>query len=213
MPSMDLCHHQQLCKLSACGTSKWTMGVSSAGMGLALAAGGSVGRHTWRLGWVLGCFHSSHSKSRCVTPVVLIPDFSGSAPTDQCWWLWEHSTWGTPRPTACIPTVEVRPRAVQTTVSCVSPHNRRQVTAQKILLGGNLQQRNPWGSCPSRSTPILPASNRSSEADVEASTPTAGKQTLPLTGLWQPQSKEEDLLNSQCSLWSSKHQSNPLSRG
>ena len=54
-------------------------------------------------------------------------------------------------------------------------------------------------SSPSRSTPTPPTSYCSLEPNLGASTPTTGEQTLPLTGMWQPQSKEEALFNIQCS--------------
>ena len=68
---------------------------------LTLAAVGFAGRrmHTG-VGLGLDCFHSSHSKSRCTTTVVLVPDLSGTAPIDLCWWLCEYSSGGTPGPTA-----------------------------------------------------------------------------------------------------------------
>lgn len=44
--TMDLHLHSQLCKLSVCGTSKWTTVTPTAKMGLALAAVGFVGAHT-----------------------------------------------------------------------------------------------------------------------------------------------------------------------
>ena len=47
----DLCHCHWLNKLSACGTSEWTVGTPMAGMGPALVAVGFVGTGTWRLGW------------------------------------------------------------------------------------------------------------------------------------------------------------------
>lgn len=55
--------------------------------------------------------------------------------------------------------------------------------------------------------------NTHSEMDLGACTPTAGELNWPLTGLWQPQSKKEALLNIQCRFWSPQHQSQPLSRG
>ena len=68
-------------------------------------------------------------------------------------------------------------------------------------------------SSPSGSTLVPPTPHCSSETDLGASTPTTGEQTLHLTGLWQPQSKEEALLNIQGRLWAPQHQSHPLSRG
>ena len=57
----------------------------------ASAAVGFAVTCTWRWGWGLGCFHSSHGRSRCVTTAVLVPNFSGSAPKDLCWWVCENS--------------------------------------------------------------------------------------------------------------------------
>ena len=76
----------------------------------------------------------------------------------------------------------------------------------------------PWrgiwsSSFPRGSAPVPPTSQCSLELDLGASTPTTGKQTLLSIGLWQPQSKEEALPNIQCKLWSSQHQSYPISRG
>ena len=82
----------------------------------------------------------------------------------------------------------------------------------------HVQVDNSWGgihssSFPSGSSPVPPTSHHSLGLDLGASTSTTGEQTLPLIGLWQPQSKEEALPNIQCRLWSPQHQSHPLSRG
>ena len=69
------------------------------------------------------------------------------------------------------------------------------------------------GSIPSRSIPVPPTSHHSLEPNLMASGPTTGEEhTLPPTGLWQPQSKEEAPSNIQCRLWS-QHQSHPLFKG
>ena len=109
-----------------------------------------------------------------------------------CQRLCGHSTWGTSRQ---IPTAETRPR----TVYFVSSHNKWQATPQSALSSGQLLQRNTYSSSPSRSTPVPPTSYCSLEPNLGASTPTTGEQTPPLTGMWQPQSKEEALFNTQCS--------------
>ena len=54
--------------------------------------------------------------------------------------------------------------------------------------------------------PSTPAQKHSSHMYLEASTPTATEQTMPLTAQWQPQTKEEGPLNIQCHLCSPKHQ-------
>ena len=135
-------HRRLLCKLSACGTSEWKTGAPMAGTGLTLAAVGFVGACTWRWGQSLGCFPSSHGRSRYATAVVLVPDFSGLTPMDLCWWLCDHSAWGAPGLIACIPTVEVGPRVVCTTLYFVCSHNGWQVTPQSALPDGQLRWRN-----------------------------------------------------------------------
>ena len=74
-----------------------------------------------------------------MTAVVPVPDFSGSGPTDLCWWLCEHSAQGTLRPIACTPIVKEGPRAVPTTgLTWKSAH---QVT-------GDTTERSPWWTAP-----------------------------------------------------------------
>lgn len=103
---------------------------------------------------------------------VLVPNFSGSVPSELCWWLCE--------PTAWIPVGEEGPGSVPTRVHVVNAHIRRLATPQSACLGilGS--------SSPSGSTLVPPTSRRNSETDLGASTPTSGEQMLPQTGLWQP---------------------------
>ena len=90
---------------------------------LTLVAVGFAGRHMHAgVGLGLGCLHSLHSKSRCTTTVVLVPDLSGAAPTDLCWWLCEYSSGGTPGPT--IPMVEVELCTLWTCITGNKWHHR-----------------------------------------------------------------------------------------
>ena len=61
----------------------------------------------------------------CVTSLsrqVLVPNFSGSVPSELCWWLGEHCAWGTSGPTTCIPVDEEGPRSVPTRLHFVNVH-------------------------------------------------------------------------------------------
>ena len=182
---------------------------------LVLAAVGFAGECTRRQDWSLGCFHSSHSRSRCTATAVLVPDFSRSVPTDLCCWLCEHSTWGTPVLIACIPTAEAGPRAVPTTVCFVSPHNGWQVTPQSPLLSGQLRWRNTQWLLSQKecySPAYLTVHLRNGPGGFYSNIWRA--KTLLLTGLWQPQRKEEALkISTAGSLWSPQQQSHPLTRG
>ena len=109
-----------LCKLKAYETSERPMGVPTAGLGL-------------------GCFHSSYSRTRCVTTMVLVPDFSGCALVNLCLWLCKHCTWGTQEPIDYIPTVDAGAEdSANNSVYSVSPHNRFQLTPQITLSSGYL---------------------------------------------------------------------------
>lgn len=77
--------------------------------------------HSWRQSQSPGC--SSNSGSRCSAMAIPVPDLSRSVPTNPCWWHCKHSTCGTSRLIACIPTIEEGLGAVPKTV-CFWAHTR-----------------------------------------------------------------------------------------
>ena len=126
---------------------------------------------------------------------------------------WLSSSQGRSRcATMAVPVPDLGLRAVPNTMYFVSPHNGWQVTPWSALPGGQLLQRNTqWlfsqQECSSPAYLILQFRNGSGGVYS-----TTGEQTLPPTGLWQPQSKDEAPLNIQCRLWSPQQQSYPLIR-
>ena len=124
---------------------------------------------------------------------------------DLHWWLCENNAWGIPGLIISIRKVEIGSRAEQTTVYFVSPRNRWQVTKQYSQWWTALAE-----EC---SVALLPVEElqshqfhtthqkHSTKMDLTGSTSTAREQTLSLTGLWEPKSKEEALLNIHCRLW------------
>ena len=103
---------------------------------------------------------------------------------------------------------------VPAAVDFVGTHTKWWVASQNPTSLVN----SPWGgicsgSFPSENAPVPPTSHCSLEPDLGASTPITVEQTLPPTGLWQPQSKREVLPNNLCMLWSPQHETHPPSRG
>ena len=139
----------------------------------------------------LSCFHRSHSSPRCMNTSFLVV-----ISVDLHWWPSEKkNAWDTPRPITDMPTVKVGLREVPTTVYSVNQHNQEKVTQQSMLTREEIQ----WsGSSPNESAathiPCTSDQKHSSETDLGASAPITRKQTLPLTGQWQPQSKQKALL-------------------
>ena len=103
----------QLCKLSACRTSKWAASAPAAKMGLALAAVGFVGTYTGGSGqarvWAAPIVHTAG-------PDPWLLQSWDLTSVDLCWWPGENNIWGTLGPTAGIPMVKVGTRTVPTTV-------------------------------------------------------------------------------------------------
>ena len=141
----------------------------------------------------------------------------GLSSVDLHWWPCENNAWGTLGPIVNILTTEVGSRAMPTIAYFVRPHNRWKVTQQSTLTSEQLQWRNtlapfPLGLLLSH-LPSTTTHKCSSETNMRDSAPTIRKQSLPLTGKWEPQKKEEALLNIQGRLWSPQHEWHLLSRG
>ena len=140
-----------------------------------------------------------------------MPDSKGSVPMDLHWWLWTqrlrdtqvdclHSHgWGEAEGSANNCVLSVHPTGDRWHQSALPSEQLLRRNTQWLL--------SQW-KCSSPTYPTLQLRNR-----LGVSTPTTREQTLSLTGLWQPQSKEEAPLNIQCRLWSPQHKSHTLSRG
>ena len=104
------------------------------------------------------------------------------------------------------PQEEVGPKgSASNTDLCGCTHRVAGGITESHVLAGSSWGGTCNGSSPRGSAPVLPTSHHSLEPDLGISTTTTGEQTLPLTGLWHPQSKEEALPNIQCGLWSPWH--------
>ena len=154
--------------------------------------------------WLPGQFQVLNSLQLCWVPGL---GFSKFVPVDLHCWICEHSAWATSEMTASIHKAET----VQCPQQCTSwDHTTGDRWLQSALPRGQLLGINTQCllSSPSRSTPVLTTSHHSSEIYLQTSIPTTGKQILHLRGLWQPQSKEEALINMQsrlCSQHKSHH--------
>ena len=150
----------------------------------------------------LSCLRGSHRRSRCVTTVVLGPDSSGFvlvALGKQCLRdtrvHCQHSHgWGGTKGSAdngvlCKP------------AQWVTADTTEHTQGWAALAGEYLVAPLPVGEFQSHLL-YTAAQKCSIETGLGASAPTHREQTLSLTGRWQPQSKEEALLNIQCGFWS-----------
>lgn len=146
-----------------------------AGVGLALAAVGFGGVCTQGQGQSLGCFHSSHGGSPCITTAILVPDFSGLAPKVLCWWLCEQCL-GDTRASRLHSHSGGALRAVP---ASVFGEPTQHVVGDTTEHSPGVQLR---GSSPSGRAPVPPNSHCSSETDLGAPLPTTREQTLPLPG-------------------------------
>ena len=184
-------------------------------MGLALAAVGFVGTYTWGLGWARVW---DASIAPTVGPGAWRLQSWDLTLADLCWWLCEKQRLRSTRVDSqhthgyrgakgsannsvlCEPAQWMKGDIAEYTHRWTGPVEEYSVASLPVRA---LQSRLPhtaYQKC-------------SSEMELGASTATNREQTLPWTGQWQPQSKEEALLNIQCRLWSPRHQSHLLSRG
>lgn len=110
-----------------------------------------------------------------------------------CWWLCESSC----MPKGPLGQLPKYPkwrqplRAIPATVIFVSVHNRWQAMSESHILVDSFWGRIWSSSFPRESAPVPHNSHYTLEPDLGASAPTTEEQTQPLTGLWQPQSKED----------------------
>ena len=163
------------------------------------------------LGLGLRCLHNSYSGPRCTTTAVLGPDFSGSVLVTWGKCLrdtradcqnthgWDGAKDSANNSGLCEPTLEVTGDTTKHAHRWTAPAQEYSVTPLPV-------------GAPQSHLPCTADQKCSSETDLGVSTRTTKKQTLTLTGQWQPQSKEEVLLNIQFRFWSPQHQLYLLSR-